>query len=105
MELENQFKYLVGAYFGIRSMDNYDLKVYVLKDIKDYIESFIEQYPIPNYPYQEIAEEIDKTLPLKRKLQDSLLVLPKVNAPMELVLLVKRKIKEIQEEERQQIIK
>jgi len=36
---------------------------------------------------------------LKTKLQDSLIVLPKVNATTELILLVKARLKEIREEE------
>lgn len=99
MELEDQFKYLVGAYYGVRTMDDYDLKVYILKDIENYIRNFIEINPIENYNYKEIAEELETELSLKTKLQDSLLVLPKVNAPMELILLVKAKLREIKEEE------
>jgi len=99
MELEDQFKYLVGAYYGVRTMDDYDLKVYILKDIEKYIRNFIEINPIENYNYKEIAEKLEAELSLKTKLQDSLLVLPKVNAPMELILLVKAKLREIKEDE------
>ena len=37
MELENQFKYLVGGYYGVSLMDNYPLKEYMLKEIEEYI--------------------------------------------------------------------
>ena len=30
MSLEDQFRYLVGAYYGVMEMDEYDLKVYIL---------------------------------------------------------------------------
>lgn len=99
MELKDEFKYLVGAYYGIRSMDNYDLKVYILRDIEKYIRNFIETNPIENYNYKEEAEIINQELSLKTKLQDSLLVLPKIDAPMELVFLVKEKLRKIREEE------
>ncbi len=99
MELKDEFKYLVGAYYGIRSMDNYDLKVYILRDIEKYIRNFIETNPIENYNYKEAAEIINQELSLKTKLQDSLLVLPKIDAPMELVFLVKEKLRKIREEE------
>ena len=36
MDLKDEFKYLVGGYYGIREMDEYDLKIYVLKDIENY---------------------------------------------------------------------
>lgn len=99
MELEDEFKYLVGAYYGIRSMDNYDLKVYILKDIEKYIKNFIKTNPIENYNYKEESEKINQELSLKTKLQDSLLILPKIDAPMELVFLVKAKIRKLKEEE------
>ena len=35
MTLEDQFKYFVSAYYGIIEMDDYDLKVYILKDIEN----------------------------------------------------------------------
>ena len=30
MDLRDQFRYLVGGYFGVEYVDEYDLKVYVL---------------------------------------------------------------------------
>lgn len=94
---ENEFKTLVGGYYGICEMDEYDLKVYVMKDIEEYIKNFIYLNPIPNYDYLLEAEKIKDQVSLKRKLQDSLLTLKKINAPLELELLVKEKIKNIKE--------
>lgn len=99
MELKDQFKYLVGGYYGIMSMDSYDLKVYILKDIENYIRNFIEINPIENFDYKKEAEKYNEELSLMTKLQDSLLVLNKIDAPIELVLLVKRKIRELKEKE------
>lgn len=98
-ELIDTFRYLVGAYYGVSEMDNYDLKEYILKDIELYIKDFIKDNPIPHFNYEQESSKVDNELSLKTKLQDSLLVLPKVNAPMELILLVKARIKEINEEE------
>ena len=97
MDLKDTYKYLVGAYYGIAEMDNYELKEYVMQDIKDYIIDFIKENPIKDYDYKKEAEKINNELSLKTKLQDSLLVLPKINAPMELILLVKEKLKELKE--------
>lgn len=94
-ELRNQFKYLVGAYYGIQSMDNYDLKPYILKDIENYIRDFIEINPIENFNYKEQALKYNDELSLITKLQDSLIVLNKINAPMEIIFLVKNKLKEL----------
>ena len=95
MDLKDQFKYFVSGYFGVREMDEYDLKVYVLKDIENYIKDFIEVNPIDNYKYKKVSEEIEKETPLKTKLQDALLVLNKINGPIELILLIKKRIKKI----------
>lgn len=99
MNILDTFKYLVGAYYGIVEMDNYELKEYVLKDIENYIRDFVKDNYIENFDYGKEAERINDELELKTKLQDSLLVLPKVNAPMELILLVKARLKKLREEE------
>lgn len=95
MTLENEFKLLVSGYYGVVEMDEYKLKEYVLKDIEDYIKNFIALNPILNYDYYGIAEEIKEQVSIKTKLQDSLLVLRKVNGPLELILMIKAKLEEI----------
>ena len=99
MDLKDTFKYLVGGYYGISEMDEYETKEYILKDIEDYIKDFVKSNPIDNFDYESEAKKIEDTLSLKTKLQDSLLVLPKIDAPIDLVLLVKKRLKEIREEE------
>lgn len=93
MDLKYQFRYLVGGYYGITYMDEYPLKEYVLSDIENYIRDFIEINPIDNFNYKEEAMLVEENVSQLVKLQDSLLVLNKINADMELVLLVKKKIK------------
>lgn len=93
MELEDQFKYLVGGYFGVALLDEYDLKEYVLKDIENYIREFLEINPIDNFNYVEEANLIKTKMSKKTKLQDALLVLNKINGSMELVFLIKAKLK------------
>lgn len=99
MILEDTFRYLVGAYYGIAEMEEYSLKEYVLKDIEIYIRNFIKENPIKDFNYKEEASKVEGEVSLKVKLQDSLIVLPRVNASMELILLVKKRLKEIREEE------
>ena len=94
MELENQFRYLVGGDYGVALMDEYPLKEYVLKDIENYIKDFIQINPISNFDYQMEALKIKEEVTDKTKLQDSLLVLNRMNGPMDLVLLIKKKLKE-----------
>lgn len=93
MDLRDQFRYLVRGYYGVKLMDEYGLKEYVLKDIENYIKDFIEINPIDDFDYLGEAEFIKDKVPNKNKLQDSLLVLNKVHAPMDLVLLVKQRLK------------
>lgn len=95
MDLKDQFKYLVGGYYGITYMDEYPLKVYVLKDIENYIRDFIEINPIDNFNYKEEAIKYEEELSEITKLQDALLVLNKINASMDLVLLVKKRLKKL----------
>ena len=93
MDLKDQFRYLVGGYFGVTYMDEYPLKEFVLKDIENYIRDFIEINPINDFDYVLESEKVKDEVSVLVKLQDSLLVLNKINADMDLVLLVKRKIK------------
>lgn len=94
MTLEDNFKLLVSGYYGIYEMDEYKLKAYVLNDIEIYIKDYIKHFPLPNYDYKKTAEELEK-LPLKTKLQDSLLVLNMVKAPLELTLLIRNRLSEM----------
>lgn len=99
MDLKDTYRYLVGAYYGIREMDEYELKEYVLKDIEEYIKSFVRDNPIKDFDYIKEAELVNVEKSIKTKLQDSLVVLPKINATTELILLVKSRLKSIREEE------
>lgn len=94
----DEFKILVGGYFGIQEMDEYPLKVYVLKNIEDYIIKYLKINPISDFNYNEEAEKIKDSISLKRKLQDSLLVLRKINGSFELEMLVKEKIRNLNNE-------
>lgn len=94
MTLEEHFKLLVSGYYGIVEMDEYSSKVYILHKLEDYIKDFIEEYPLPNYNYRATALEIEK-IPLKTKLQDSLLVLNKIQGPLDLTLLIRTRLNEM----------
>lgn len=98
MKVEDRFRTMVGAYLGIRELDEYPLKEYVLYDLEIYIKNFILEHSL-NLDYPEVVLTLEKELSLKSKLQDLLLVLPKINASMELIFLVKAKIRELQESE------
>lgn len=93
MELEDQFRYLVGGCYGVNLMDEYPLKEYILKDIENYIKDFIKQNPINNFNYYEEHIKVKETVSDRVKLQDALLVLNIIKGPIDLVFLIKEKLK------------
>lgn len=94
MEIENVYKYLVGGYYGVSIMDEYPLKEYVLKDIDNYIKDFVLQNPLTGFDYEKEALKIKDTVSDKVKLQDALLVLNIIKGSMDLVFLIKKRLKE-----------
>lgn len=93
MSLEDQFKLLVGGYYGVSLIDEYGLKEYILEDIKNYIRDFIEINPIDDFNYKEEGIKLRKSLSTKTMLQDALIVVNKINGPIDLVFLIKDKLK------------
>ena len=98
MTFYDEFKYLVGGYYGIREMDEYELKVYVLKDLEKYIKEFVKLYAPKSFDYEEEFSKLENELTLKTKLQDSLLVLDKIDSPVELMLMINKRLKEMENE-------
>lgn len=92
--LLEEFRLLLGAYYGVDEMDEYGNKVYVLKEIEEYIKDFIMTNPSLDCNYMKECQKIEQ-LPLKRKLQDSLYLLNKINSNLELILLIKQRLKNL----------
>ena len=88
--LEEKLNLLVEAYYGLFEMDEYDLKEFELKKLKDEIDNFINEYNINNFDFESVKNNIS----LRTKLQSLLIVLNKNNRPLELILLVKRRLKD-----------
>ena len=97
MSIINQYKCLIEAYYGILEMDEYDLKIYVLKELENLIRDFVYEYKESNFDYKKEAEYLKNNINLITKLQSSLIVLNKMNASMELILLIKSKIKKLKD--------
>ena len=96
MTIEDKYRYMISAYFGVREMDSYDLKEYVLKDIKEYIDDFVKQNPSTNFDFEKETEKIKDETPLKTKLQDALSLLNKMdNVPIELTLQISQRLKKL----------
>lgn len=92
MSIEDTFRYLVGGYYGVGLIDEYSLKEYILKDIENYIRDYINENPLEYFDYKEEAKIIKDRVSDKVKLQDALLVLNRINGPMELVFLIKKRL-------------
>lgn len=105
MKLEDTFRMLCSAYYGVREMDEYLLKEFVLKQISDYIKQFVQDNPISDFDYEEEAKIVEETWELKTKLQDSLIVLLKVdNTNTELSMMIKARLIEIRNDELKGVI-
>lgn len=94
MKLEDTYRYMIAGRFGVELIEEYKLKEYILIEIDKYIEDFINTNNI-DFDIERIKEEVHDTYTDRVKLQDSLLILQSMNAPMELVFLVKAKLKEL----------
>lgn len=94
-DLKDQYRYLMSGYYGMFLVDEYPLKEFVIKDIKEYIDNFVEVNPIDNFDYKKEAEIVKEKTTDRVKLQDLLLVLHKINADMEVEFIVKAKLREL----------
>lgn len=93
MELIDQLRYLIGGYYGVGLMDDYSLKEFIMKDIDNYIHDFIETNNIDYSRYEKENIDVKENVSERVKLQDALLVLNKMNGPIDLVFLIKEKLK------------
>lgn len=94
MKLEDTYRYMIAGRFGVELIEEYKLKEYILIEIDKYIDDFIDTNSV-DFDIERVKEEVHDTYTDRVKLQDSLLILQSMNAPMELVFLVKAKLKEL----------
>lgn len=94
MTIKDTYRYLIGGYFGVEEMDEYKTKEYILKEIREYIDDYLKINNV-DFDVEAEYEDVNKNVSLETKLHDALLVLPKIDAPIDLILLVKDKIKEL----------
>ena len=99
-EIKKKYRTMFGAYFGISLMDEYPLKEYILEDIKNYIDAYINNYPLDNFNYQEFKMCVDKEESDIVKLQDALRVGSELDFPIELIHMIKEKIRNLRDEYR-----
>ena len=90
MTKEDVFRNYIGAYYGVRLMDEYDLKAYTLKNIENFIKEYVRLNPIPNFDYYEEANKV--------KLQDAINLLNTMNEAEELIYLIRKRLRSIAKE-------
>lgn len=93
MTLEDEYKLFVECYYGILLVNEYDLKEYALKRVEELIKNFENTYI--NVPYEKIKEYVKDKVSDRTKLQSALIVLNSINYDMDLILIIKDKIKKI----------
>ena len=96
MDLLDVYKYLIGGYYGVSLIDEYELKVYVLKDIEKYINDWLKSNDLGDVDIEEINNEVFN-LDEVEKLQDAMLVLHQIDGPLDLILIIKQRIMKLNE--------
>jgi 1,2-phenylacetyl-CoA epoxidase catalytic subunit len=95
MNTRDEFKYMAAAYYGIRELDTYELKEYILKEIEKKIRNFVVTHPDKEFDYKKMSEIYETEISFKTKLQDALLLLNQMKAPLDLIILIKHKLNEL----------
>ena len=95
MEFDDPYKYMISGYYGVDLLDEYTDKLYLLKDIRKHIDTYLEDNRVPGFDYEALNREIEKNNSEIDKLQDALLLLNDMNASMEVTILIKQKISEL----------
>lgn len=95
MQFDDPYKYMISGYYGIELLDEYKDKLYLLKDIKNYINAYLEDNRVPNFDYDSLNREIEKNNSEIDKLQDALLLLNNMNGPMEVSIMIRQKLDDL----------
>ena len=92
IKYDDDIKYMVSGYLGIKSLDEYERKVYILRDARKFIDSYVEDSDFEDFVFDKYCDFIDKEYTYLEHLQDALLLINVMNGPVDLILLIKPKI-------------
>ena len=96
MDLLDVYKNLIGGYYGVSLIDEYELKVYVLKEIENYINDWLKSNDFGDVDIKEINDEMSNKDEVE-KLQDAMLVLHQIDGPLDLILIINQRIMKLNE--------
>lgn len=97
MELLDVYKYMIGGYYGVSLVDEFDLKVYVLKEIEEYIDDWLKSNDLGDINIEEINNDVLENKSEVEKLQDAMLVLHQIDGPLDLILIINQRIMKLNE--------
>ena len=95
MDFDDSYKYMRSGYYGIELLDEYKNKQYLLKDVNNYIKLYLEDNRIDGFDYDQLDREIERNNSEIDKLQDALILLNDMNAPMEVSILIRQKLSDL----------
>lgn len=95
MKYDDPYKYMISGYYGIESLDEYDNKIYLLNDIRIYINDYLKDNRIADFNYEKLNEDIKNNTPLEHKLHDALLLLREMNGPTDVSITIMQKLAEM----------
>jgi len=93
----NHYRTLLGAYYGILSIDEYELKAYVLKDIKKLISDY-EVLLESGIDLKKEEDSVKMRVSIRVKWQDALTILNEIDGDKELMYIIRMRIKQYEKE-------
>jgi len=99
MKYDDPYKYMISGYYGIELLDEYKDKIYLLNDIKRFIDSYLEDNRVEGFDYEALNSSIEKERTTIEKFQDALLLLHDMNGPMEVNIILRQKIEDLRKKD------
>ncbi len=94
-EIKDRYRYLVSGYFGVKSVEDYPHRLFLLKDLKEYISQYVEDTFIEDFDYEGEATRIEREISRKDKLQDALIFLNEIDGPIDIIIDIKVMLKDL----------
>lgn len=93
MNYQDELKCIAGTYLAVEELDEYTSKEYVMKDVEDLAKKLMknhnEEFSLNKF------REIGESLSLKTRFQDALIILKRLDEPIEVTLLIKKRLKKL----------